>query len=141
MGLKGKPSLIHSKFFPPLQGVTGKMSGSNQNSAVYLADTPEQIKQKVMNHCLTGGRQTAKEQREKGADLDVCVAFQWLRFFLEDDEELAQIEKEYSTGTGHYWSSGAVKERLVVELQKIVALHQERRAQITDEEVAEWMKV
>merc|ERR1712232_306345 len=140
--LKGKPSLIHSKFFPPLQGVSGKMSGSNENSAIYLADTPEMIEKKVMNYALSGGQQTAKEQRAKGADLEVDVAYQWLRFFLEDDEELAEIAKEYGSGQGEkYWSTGLVKKRLVVELQKIVKEHQERRAKITDEEVAEWMAV
>eukprot|EP00929_Paragymnodinium_shiwhaense_P108723 TRINITY_DN75058_c0_g1_i1.p1 TRINITY_DN75058_c0_g1~~TRINITY_DN75058_c0_g1_i1.p1 ORF type:complete len:663 (-),score=201.17 TRINITY_DN75058_c0_g1_i1:122-2110(-) len=140
--LKGKPSLIHSKFFPPLQGVSGKMSGSNENSAIYLADGPELIEKKVMNYALSGGQQTAKEQREKGADLEVDVAYQWLRFFLEDDDELAHIAKEYGSGQGEtYWSTGQVKKRLVVELQKIVKEHQDRRAKITDEEVAEWMRV
>lgn len=140
--LKGKPSLIHSKFFPPLQGVKGKMSGSNANSAVYLTDTPEEIAHKINNYALSGGRQTAKEQREKGADLEVDVAFQWLRFFLEDDEELAEIERQYGSGKGEeFWSTGLVKKRLIAELTKIVTIHQERRAKITDEEVAEWMAV
>merc|ERR1739848_227120 len=89
--LKGKPSLIHSKFFPPLQGVEGKMSGSDQNSAVYLTDTPEQIEKKIMKHALSGGQKTSEMQREKGANLEVDVPYQWLRFFLEDDEELAKI--------------------------------------------------
>jgi tryptophanyl-tRNA synthetase len=41
---KHKPSLIHSKFFPPLQGRGGKMSGSDANSAIYFTDTPKQVK-------------------------------------------------------------------------------------------------
>merc|ERR1712232_87027 len=140
--LKGKPSLIHSKFFPPLQGVTGKMSGSNTNSAIYLPDPPEEIEQKVMNHALSGGRQTLKEHCEKGADLDVDVSFQWLRFFLEDDKEIAHIAEMYGKGHGDKtMKTGDVKKRLVKELQKIVKEHQEKRAKITDEEVAEWMKV
>merc|ERR1719188_770622 len=36
--LGGKPALIHAKFFPPLEGAAGKMSASNENSAVYLTD-------------------------------------------------------------------------------------------------------
>eukprot|EP00928_Gymnodinium_smaydae_P080406 TRINITY_DN64104_c0_g1_i1.p1 TRINITY_DN64104_c0_g1~~TRINITY_DN64104_c0_g1_i1.p1 ORF type:complete len:661 (-),score=155.89 TRINITY_DN64104_c0_g1_i1:64-2046(-) len=139
--LKGKPSLIHCKFFPPLQGAQGKMSSSDENSAVFLTDTPEQIEKKIKEYAFSGGRQTAKEQREKGADLDVDVPFQWLKFFLEDDEELAQIESEYGTGTGKYWSTGEVKMRLVKVLQEMVAEHQVRRAKITEEEVREWMNV
>ena len=42
MGLH-KPALIHSKFFPPLQGRGGKMSGSIGNSAVFLTDTMKQV--------------------------------------------------------------------------------------------------
>ncbi len=34
--LRGKPALVHSKFFPPLQGALGKMSASNTDSAVRL---------------------------------------------------------------------------------------------------------
>lgn len=42
-----KPALIHSIFFPALQGAKTKMSASNENSAVFLTDTPKQIKTKV----------------------------------------------------------------------------------------------
>ncbi|CAE8682234.1 unnamed protein product, partial [Polarella glacialis] len=45
--LKGKPSLIHCKFFPPLQGAEGKMSSSDTNSAVFLTDSPELIAKKI----------------------------------------------------------------------------------------------
>lgn len=38
-----KPALIHCKFFPPLQGRGGKMSGSAANSAVYVTDTPKMV--------------------------------------------------------------------------------------------------
>lgn len=42
-----KPALIHSTFFPALQGAKTKMSASETNSAVFLTDTPKQIKTKV----------------------------------------------------------------------------------------------
>jgi len=38
-----KPALIHCVFFPPLQGMGGKMSGSIANTAVYVTDTPKQV--------------------------------------------------------------------------------------------------
>jgi len=139
--LGGKPSLIHAKFFPPLEGASGKMSASNPNSAVYLTDTPEEIKNKIHKYAFSGGQVTAKEQREKGADLDADVPYQWLRFFLEDDAELAEIGKQYSSGTGEYWNTGSVKNRLVDLLQVMVAKHQEARAKVTDKEVKEWMEV
>ena len=39
-----KPALIHSRFLTALQGVGGKMSASNPNSAIFMSDTAAQIK-------------------------------------------------------------------------------------------------
>jgi tryptophanyl-tRNA synthetase len=138
--LGGKPALIHSKFFPPLQGATGKMSSSDTNSAIFLTDAPEEIDRKIRNHAFSGGQDTKEKQQELGADLDVDVSYQWLRFFLEDDEELESIGKSYGSGQGEYWSTSSVKARLIKLLQEIVAEHQARRAQITDDEVRKWMQ-
>jgi len=139
--LKGKPALLHSKFFPPLQGACGKMSASDENSAIFLTDTNDMINNKISKYCFSGGRTTAKEQREQGADLEVDVAYQWLRFFLNDDQELDKIASEYGSGQGDYWNTGSVKKRLIQELQKIVSKHKEIRDKITDDDVAEWMAV
>lgn len=43
-----KPTLLHSTFFPALQGAQTKMSASNPNSSIFLTDTPKQIKNKVL---------------------------------------------------------------------------------------------
>jgi tryptophanyl-tRNA synthetase len=137
--LSGKPALIHSKFFPPLQGATGKMSSSDQNSAIFLTDSAADIARKIKGHAFSGGQDTMEKQKELGADLEVDVSYQWLRFFLEDDDELEAIGKDYSTGQGEYWSTGKVKEKLISICQDLVAAHQERRAKITDEEVHKWM--
>merc|ERR1719446_1816181 len=51
--LKGKPALLHSKFFPPLQGASGKMSASDENSAIFLTDTPEMITDKINHHAFS----------------------------------------------------------------------------------------
>jgi tryptophanyl-tRNA synthetase len=42
-----KPALIEARFFPALQGESGKMSASDPNSAVFVNDTAKQIKDKV----------------------------------------------------------------------------------------------
>lgn len=42
-----KPALLHSTFFPALQGPQSKMSASDPSSSIFLTDTPKQIKQKV----------------------------------------------------------------------------------------------
>ncbi len=42
-----KPALLHSKFFPALQGAQEKMSASSAVSAIYLTDTPQEIHDKI----------------------------------------------------------------------------------------------
>lgn len=138
--LGGKPALIHSKFFPPLQGAEGKMSSSDENSAIFLTDTNEMIEKKIKEYAFSGGQETKKLQEELGADLNVDVAYQWLRFFLEDDEELKKIGDDYSSGSGEFWSTSIVKARLVEVLKEIVGKHQKRRADVTEEVVFKWMQ-
>jgi tryptophanyl-tRNA synthetase len=58
---------------------------------------------------------------------------------MDDDELLEQIGKDYGTGSGEYWSTNKVKTKLIEVLKELVAAHQQRRAQITDEEVRKWM--
>ncbi len=137
--LNGKPALIHSKFFPPLQGAEGKMSSSDPNSAIFLTDGPGDIERKIKEYAFSGGQETKKLQEEHGANLEVDVSYQWLRFFFEDDEELERIGKEYGSGSGEFWSTGAVKAKLVTILQELVGEHQERRKYVTDDVVKEWM--
>ena len=43
-----KPALLHSIFFPALQGTRSKMSASDPNSSIFLTDTDNQIKTKVL---------------------------------------------------------------------------------------------
>eukprot|EP00615_Pteridomonas_danica_P006233 CAMPEP_0114359162 /NCGR_PEP_ID=MMETSP0101-20121206/22809_1 /TAXON_ID=38822 ORGANISM="Pteridomonas danica, Strain PT" /NCGR_SAMPLE_ID=MMETSP0101 /ASSEMBLY_ACC=CAM_ASM_000211 /LENGTH=691 /DNA_ID=CAMNT_0001502565 /DNA_START=46 /DNA_END=2118 /DNA_ORIENTATION=+ len=136
--LKGKPALIHAKFFPPLQGAEGKMSSSDDNSAIFLTDTPEAIEEKIRTHAFSGGQETKALQEKLGADLEKDVAYQWLTFFMEDDEELKAIGDSYSSGKGAYWSTGLVKAKLIEILKELVNAHQVKRNSITDEEVKEW---
>lgn len=43
-----KPALIHSTFFPALQGAQTKMSASDPTSSIFVTDSDKQIKDKVM---------------------------------------------------------------------------------------------
>ena len=86
-----KPTLLHAKFFPALQGPQTKMSASDVNSSIYMNDTPNQIKNKINRHGFSGGRETEEEHRRLGGNTDVDVSYQYLGFFLDDDEEYAQI--------------------------------------------------
>lgn len=66
------------------------------------------------------------------------MAYQYLTFFLEDDEELAEIGREYAAGR---MMTGQVKGRLIELLGDMVKEHQERRAGVTEETLQEFMRV
>jgi len=130
-----KPALIHSKFFPSLLGPKSKMAASVTTSAIFLTDTPTEIKDKISN-CFTGGGATLQEHREKGANLDIDVPYQWLYFFLEDQQRLDSIKQEYSTGK---MTTKEIKQILTEVIQKLVKEHQERKKLVTDEMVKQFM--
>jgi tryptophanyl-tRNA synthetase len=125
-----KPALIHAKFFPALQGAKSKMSSSNANSAIFMTDTKKQIVKKIKSFAFSGGGATKELQEEHGADTEIDVSYQWLRFFMEDDEKLAHIEKEYAAGRMY---TSQVKDILITEVNKIVGAHQKARASVTTE--------
>ncbi|KAA0160240.1 hypothetical protein FNF31_04406 [Cafeteria roenbergensis] len=77
------------------------------------------------------------EHQENGANLEVDVPYQWLRFFMEDDEELARIATEY--GAGRMLTS-EVKDILIAELKRVVRDHQAAKALVTDETVEAYMR-
>ncbi|GLI58625.1 hypothetical protein VaNZ11_000360, partial [Volvox africanus] len=133
-----KPALIESKFFPALQGESGKMSASDTNSAIFVNDTPSQIKDKINKYAFSGGGATVEEHRVRGANLAVDVPWKYLNFFLEDDAKLATIGEEYSSGR---MLTGEIKKELITVLTDLVSRHQRARAQVTDDVVNAFMAV
>ncbi|KAK3326271.1 hypothetical protein B0H66DRAFT_550527 [Apodospora peruviana] len=132
-----KPSLIHAKFLDALQGPGTKMSASIDESAIFMKDTPKQIKNKINKYAFSGGKVSAEEHREQGGNTEVDVSYQYLRFFLEDDDELERIRVAYEKGE---LLTGDLKAMCIKELQAYVAAFQERRAKVTDETIALFME-
>lgn len=131
-----KPALMHSVFFPALQGAQTKMSASDPNSSIFLTDTPKQIKTKINKHAFSGGKDTVEEHRKYGGNCDVDVSYMYLTFFLEDDDKLEQIKQAYTSGA---LLTGELKKALIETLQPLIATHQQRRKQVTSEMVKEFM--
>ena len=67
-----------------------------------------------------------------GADLEVDVPYQYLTFFLDDDEKLQDIKEKYGMGK---LLTGEVKAILIDVINKFLKDFQERRAKVTDEDV------
>lgn len=92
-----KPAVIHSSFFPGIQGQNTKMSAS-AGTTIFLTDPMEKVHDVIHKYAFSGAPQTLAEHREKGADLDIDISYQYLRFFLADEDRLQEIGRQYSTG-------------------------------------------
>ncbi|CAA90500.1 cytoplasmic tryptophan-tRNA ligase Wrs1 [Schizosaccharomyces pombe] len=124
-----KPALLHSRFFPALQGPQSKMSASKDSSAIFMTDTPNKIKNKINRHAFSGGGATIEIHREKGGNPDVDVAYQYLSFFLDDDEKLKQLYNTYKAGT---LSTGEMKGECIKLLQQFVSDFQAARSKVDE---------
>jgi tryptophanyl-tRNA synthetase len=127
-----KPACIHAKFFPAITGLKGKMSASIESTTIYLSDDPKQIKSKIKKYAFSGGGETLEEQKANGANLNTDIAYQYLRFFMEDDDELQRIGEEYKAGR---MMTGEIKEICSEVITKFIIEYQEKRAKVTDEDV------
>lgn len=132
-----KPSLIHAKFFPALQGATTKMSASDTSTSIFMGDTQKQIAKKINKYAFSGGQTSIEEHRAKGGNPEVDVAFQYLSFFSNDDEGLASLAEGYRKGEV---LSGEMKKECIDVISKFVKEYQERRAVVDDELCDKFMK-
>lgn len=95
MGLM-QPSSTYHQFAVGMTG--GKMSSSQPETTIFLNDSMKNIEKKIKSS-FSGGQATVEEHRAKGGDPDVDVAYQYLRYFFEeDDKELGNIKDEYMSG-------------------------------------------
>ena len=80
-----KPAQIHSKFLPGL-GISGKMSSSRPETALFTTDDPEIIDKKVSG-AFTGGQATVALQRKLGGNATGCPVFWYLRYFFDTERQ------------------------------------------------------
>jgi tryptophanyl-tRNA synthetase len=132
-----KPSIIHSTFLPSLAGPGSKMSASNLASAVYLTDTPNQIKKKV-NSAFSGGQDNVELHRKLGGRTKDDVPYQYLTFFMEDDAELEEIRTKYEAGE---MLTGEIKAICTKYVQEYVAGFQARRKEVNEQKRQEFMSI
>ncbi len=120
-----KPALLHNMLIPGLLG-TGKMSSSSdaREGAIYLNDSPQDVKRKLSN-AFTGGRATVAEQRKLGAIPEICSIWAlWRSRFAEKDEEFEGITQQCRSGG---LLCGECKARLIPKVQKHLEEHAKAR--------------
>ncbi|ARF08275.1 tryptophanyl-tRNA synthetase [Catovirus CTV1] len=124
-----KPSEIHTKFLVSLEGTNAKMSSTGNNTAIFMTDDCKTIDKKIKK-CFSGGGDTKILQQTNGANLKIDIAYQWLLYFLDDDDELKDIAIKYKSGQ---MLTGEIKKRLSEIVQNLIKKHQINRNAITDQ--------
>ncbi|VVC04478.1 Tryptophan--tRNA ligase [Candidatus Bilamarchaeum dharawalense] len=121
-----KTAAIHTKFLPPLQGVSGKMSSSGgAETAILLTDDEKTVKNKINKYAFSGGQPTVEEHRRLGGNTDIDVPYQWLSILFEpDDLKLKKIQEDYRGGK---LLTGEMKMLLIDKINTFLKEHHEKR--------------
>ena len=121
------PSSTYHRF---AVGMTGdKMSSSKPESTIFMDDDIEAMSKKV-KRAISGGQPTVEEHRRHGGDVNKDVAFQYLQFFFEkDDNALHEVQKEYESGR---LLAGEVKQLCIDSATEWLGELAEKRAQWED---------
>ncbi len=95
MGLLS-PSSTYHRF---AVGMTGdKMSSSKPKTTLFLSDDVD-VATKKIKKSFSGGQATVEEHRRLGGDPDKDVAYQYMMYFFEDDDNyLSEINRDYRSG-------------------------------------------
>jgi len=120
-------SSTYHLFAPGIKGPTSKMSASDPNSFIALTDDEKTIKTKINKYAFSGGQPTLEEHKKKGGNPEIDVSFQYLRMFLEsNDEKLKEIHDNYKSGS---LSTGELKAYTIEKLNTFLKEHQKKLAE------------
>ena len=127
-----KPAVIHTKFLVGLGGINAKMSSTDNSPTIYMTDDSKNIQSKIMKYAFSGGGETLELHRKNGGNLETDVSYQYLLYFLDDDDELEQIAKDYSSGK---MLSGEIKKKMASVVIDLVEKHKSIRENVTQEDI------
>ena len=123
MGLM-QPSSTYHQFAVGMTG--GKMSSSMPETTIFLNDSMKTIEKKIKSS-FSGGQPTVEEHRKKGGNPDIDVAYQYLRYFFEEnDNELEKIREEYVSGK---LLTGEIKSICIEKAESWMKEHHELKEQ------------
>ncbi len=81
-------------------GMTGaKMSSSQPKTTLFLRDDLATVEKKI-KRAFSGGQATVEEHRRLGGNPDVDVAYQYMMYFFEEDDNfLSELNAAFRSGT------------------------------------------
>lgn len=130
-----KPCSLICQFLPALEG-DAKMSSTNSGNAIsntiFMDDTRDMIAKKIKRYAFSGGRESLELHRLHGGNPDVDICYQLLRYFLDDDDQLADIEKKYRSGEMLTSELKAITIRIISDF---IDEHQKSKSSVTNDMV------
>ena len=126
-----QPSSTYHRFAVGMTG--GKMSSSMPETTIFLNEDLKKMEKKF-KRSFSGGQSTVEEHRRLGGNPEIDVAFQYLRFFFEeDDAALEEIRRGYVAGD---ILSGELKmmtiEKAAAWLTKLAELREQNAHLVSD---------
>jgi len=116
------PSSTYHRLLPGLTGE--KMSSSKPETAIFLTDSTDEIKEKIKD-AFTGGRPTAAEQRKHGGAPDKCRVYElYIYHLMPDDKKLLDLRAACKSGA---IICGDCKLRTIELMAKFLKVHQAKR--------------
>ena len=123
-----QPSATFHRFITGLDGE--KMSSSNPGGAIFLTDSPEEARKKIMN-AKTGGGVSLEEQKKKGGKPEKCMVYElFLYHLVEDDKELEKIYRLCRSGDR---VCGECKKHAAMLMEQLLLDLAEKRGAMRDE--------
>jgi tryptophanyl-tRNA synthetase len=99
-----------------------KMSSSEPDTAIFLQDSPEDMRRKI-DKAYSGGRDSLAEHRRLGGVPEKDKAFEILLYHHQDQEFVQELHDEYKKGK---LTSGELKKICKEFLTDFLAIHQEK---------------
>ncbi|MCK5150019.1 tryptophan--tRNA ligase [Candidatus Pacearchaeota archaeon] len=97
-----------------------KMSASIPNTAIFLEDSPKEIKRKI-NKAFSGGRESVELHRKLGGIPEKDKAYEILFYHYPNDEFIKEVYKKYKSGD---MLSGELKKICIEFLTEFLINHQ-----------------
>ncbi|MFA5887411.1 MAG: tryptophan--tRNA ligase [Candidatus Nanoarchaeia archaeon] len=123
-----KPSILHVKFFP---GLDGEKMSKSKNNAVFLRDDEKTIRKKI-NMAFSGGQPTVEEHRKLGGNPDVDVSIFYLEKFFLSKNESEKLKQDFREGK---ILSGEVKKKFADCVIKSLQEFQNKLKKTTEKDV------
>ena len=125
-----KPAVIHSEFLPSLQSESKMSTTDNNNATIFLDIDVKKLPKMINKYAFSGGQDTLENHRKYGGNIKIDICYQYLTFFLEDDQKLNEIAQAYTSGI---MTSGEIKKITSDIIVSEILKHQEIKKNITDD--------